>query len=180
VPAELVESAVLAHATPLLERSSKELGQHPSVHSNLRNAVERVVIGKGRIEIYAAGSAKRIIVQGVMVRRGRSLAFEHFGLKPSQTDSKPSAALMKAVCRAASWLERCESGEIRSYYQLARAEGLAPSYVRANMQLAFLAPDLISAIAGNQKTSCGGVVNLTSQRLPLSWHQQILLLKSCE
>lgn len=180
VPAELIESAVLAHAGPLLESSSKDLGQHPSACSKLRSAVERVVLGKGRIEIYAAGSAKQIIVQGVMVRRGRSFAFEHFGSKPSKTGGKPSAALMKAVCRAASWLERCESGEIRSYYQLARAEGLAPSYVRANMQLAFLAPDLINAIADNQETSCGGVVNLTSQRLPLSWHQQIMLLKPHE
>ena len=111
-----------------------------------------------------------------MVRRGRALAFEQFGSNSSQIDSKPSAALMKAICRASFWLQRCENGEIRSYYQLARTEGLAPSYVRANMQLAFLALDLIDALVDNRNTFCRGVVDLTSQRLPLSWHRQIALL----
>ncbi len=178
VPAAAIESAVLAHATPLQERAS---GQHrplASVRSELREVIERVVLGKGRIEIFSAGSSKRLIVQGAMVKRGRSLVFERFGSNSSRSDGRASAALVKAVCRASAWRERCECGEIRSYYQLARAEGLAPSYVRANMQLAFLAPDLIEALVSNQSTLCGGVVDLTSRRLPLSWHKQIEMLKA--
>jgi len=177
VPAAVIESAVLAHTRTLGGGSAEEHFNSASRRANLRNAVKRVVISRGRIEIYSAGSSKPAIVQGAMVRRGRSLVFEQYGSNHAHTNGKPSAALMKAVCRASSWLQRCESGEIRSYYQLARAEGLAPSYVRANMQLAFLAPDLVEALFSDQNTLCGGVVELTSKRLPLSWHKQIAMLK---
>jgi hypothetical protein len=157
---------------------SKERGKLASGRSDQSRIVERVVLGKGRLEIYVTGSSKAIVVSGVMVREGRALTFQKFGPNSPRKDARPSAALIKAVCRAASWLERCERGEIKSYYQLARAEGLAPSYVRANMQLAFLAPELVEALIKDQSTFCRGVVDLTSQRLPLSWYQQLSLLKA--
>lgn len=161
VPAEPIESAVADQVSNLMDKN-----------------VERVVLGRDRIEIYVTGSSKAVVVSGVMVREGRALIFQKFDRNSRRKDGKPSAALVKAVCRAASWLERCERGEIKSYYQLARVEGLAPSYVRANMQLAFLAPELVEALVENQTTFCKGVVDLTSQRLPLSWYQQLSLLKS--
>lgn len=174
VPAEPIESAVSAHVAHLVDRKRCQIA---SSQPDPFGIVERVVLGKDRIEIYAAGSSKAIVVSGVMVRQGRALTFQKFGRNSPSRDGKPSAALMKAVCRAASWLERCERGEIKSYHQLARTEGFAPSYVRANMQLAFLAPELVEALVENRRTFCKGVVDLTSQRLPLSWYQQLTLLK---
>lgn len=174
VPAEPIESAVTVHVAHLLD---KERGKLASDKPDQFRIVERVVLGKDRIEIYVTGSSKAIVVSGVMVREGRSLTFQKFESNSRRKDGKPSAALVKAVCRAASWLERCERGEIKSYYQLARVEGLAPSYVRANMQLAFLAPELVEALVKDRNTFCKGVVDLTSQRLPLSWYRQLSLLK---
>ena len=177
IPAEAIEAAVAEHAMSLLDKgaATHALDAKGSTAS-LREAIGRVVLSKDGLEIFGINSRKGLKIPGVIVKRGRSLTFEGFEKRPSSKTRRPTAALVKAICRASSWREKCDSGEVKTYYDLARLTGFAPSYVRSNMQLAFLAPDVVEAVIENRETLCEGVIKLTTSRLPLSWHRQLSLL----
>ena len=49
---------------------------------------------------------------------------------------------------------------MRSYYALARREGMNVGYVQRLMQLAFLSPNVIEAIIANRPLHYGNVVDL--------------------
>ena len=55
-------------------------------------------------------------------------------------------ATLKAVARAYTWLEQLQAGRARDLNAIAVREGLAPSYVRDHLPLAFLAPSIVTAI----------------------------------
>jgi site-specific DNA recombinase len=181
IPAEPIEKAVYEHAKPLIAKRAPADGIGAGgLNAILRETVGRVVLSKDGIEIVGVNSTRRLMVPGVIIRRGRSLTFESFEKRPSSKSRRPTTALVKAICRASAWREKCDSGEIKTYYDLARFTGFVPSYVRSNMQLAFLAPDVVEAIIDNRRTLCDGVVKLTTSHLPLSWHRQLALLSPRE
>ena len=55
-------------------------------------------------------------------------------------------ALLKAIARAYTWLEQLQAGHARDLNAIAVREGLASSYVRDHLPLAFLAPSIVTAI----------------------------------
>ncbi len=55
-------------------------------------------------------------------------------------------AMLKAIARAYTWLEQLQAGRARDLNAIAVCEGLAPSYVRDHLPLAFLAPRIVTAI----------------------------------
>ncbi|WP_119461065.1 recombinase family protein [Rhodospirillaceae bacterium SYSU D60014] len=85
----------------------------------------------------------------------------------------PDPALIKAIARAQDWWHRLHSGEAGSLRDLATAEGIARSYIRRVLRVAFLAPDIVEAILDGRQP-----VELTAERLlrladlPLDWREQ--------
>jgi hypothetical protein len=179
VPADVVERAVVEHTKDLLSRAAANQDplHLPGRPVGLKDIIERVVLSKDGIRIFGRSDARSpIAVPGVVARKGRKLQFQELAKSARRQPQKPTAALLKAICRASAWLEKFKRGEVSSYYELARQEKFAPCYVRANLQLAFLSPTIVEALLENRTTLCGGVVKLTSRRLPLSWYQQMTLL----
>jgi site-specific DNA recombinase len=85
--------------------------------------------------------------------------------------------LISLIARPWNWQECMASEESASILAIAEQEGMDPSDVGRDLQLAFLAPDIVDAIvAGNQP------VELTANRLrligalPLDWNRQRELL----
>ena len=60
--------------------------------------------------------------------------------------SKADATLIKAMARAFRWKRMLESGRFSTMSELARSEGIAPSYIARVLRLTLLAPDLVEAI----------------------------------
>ena len=86
-------------------------------------------------------------------------------------------ALIHLVSRSRHWFDEIIRGEIDSVLAIAEREGIDPSDVGRDLQLAFLAPEIIDSIlTGNQP------VELTANRLrlfgtlPLDWNRQRELL----
>ncbi|MFN4283350.1 MAG: recombinase family protein [Alphaproteobacteria bacterium] len=86
-------------------------------------------------------------------------------------------ALINLVSRSRHWFDEIARGEIDSVLAIAEREGIDPSDVGRDLQLAFLAPDIVDAIlAGDQP------VELTANRLrligalPREWNRQRELL----
>lgn len=87
----------------------------------------------------------------------------------------PDAKLIQAVVRARLWLRALDSGRHTSIEDLAAETGLHPKIVRQNLRLAFLSPDLITAILeGRQPPHL--TARAIPQTLPLSWHKQRQML----
>ena len=89
----------------------------------------------------------------------------------------PDRNLIALVAQARRWFDQLAGGEVGSIQEIARRDGIDASDVGRNIQLAFLAPDIVEAIlAGRQP------VELTARRLrrigalPLEWDRQRRLL----
>jgi hypothetical protein len=69
----------------------------------------------------------------------------------SSGDATPAARvdlpLLKATARAYRWSDDLVSGRVRSIGEIAKREHLTGRHVRRVMQLAFLAPRIVKAIA---------------------------------
>jgi DNA invertase Pin-like site-specific DNA recombinase len=85
----------------------------------------------------------------------------------------PDNNLIEAVAKAHDWFERMTSGRASSVQEIAATEGLARSDVSSALPLAFLAPDIVSAIVAGRQP-----IDLTWERLkravplPSCWHRQ--------
>ncbi len=88
-------------------------------------------------------------------------------------DTRVDPALVKAIVRARRWFEQLANGEVTSFAEIAKAEGVSQRYVGRSIPLAFLAPDVISnVLTGTQP------IDLTAEELtkridlPLAWAEQ--------
>jgi hypothetical protein len=86
-----------------------------------------------------------------LVKRGgrKELHLPDGAAHPQRTDS----TLIKALARAFRWKRVLESGDFATTTDLARHEGIAPSYLTRILRLTFLAPDIIEAILEGQAMS---------------------------
>ncbi len=89
----------------------------------------------------------------------------------------PDRNLIALAAQARRWFDQLAGGEVGSIQEIARRDGIDASDVGRNIQLAFLAPDIVEAIlAGRQP------VELTARRLrrigalPLEWDRHRGLL----
>lgn len=166
---ELVAQAVERH---LRDAGGGEVNWYGRAkQASLREILEKVVIGKEGVRVHLRDKVK-LVVPGVLVRAGRGLTFQQYGITTQRHSKRTALPLIRAVCRAHRWRQLFEAGAVRSYLELARRERMNPGYVRRLMQLAFLAPDLIEGIINDRLTAREGVVELTASDIPLSWQKQ--------
>jgi len=87
--------------------------------------------------------------------------------QPRRTDN----SLVKALARAFRWKRMLESGEFATIAELAKCEGIAPSYMTRVLRLTLLAPDIVEAILDGQQ---GPEVTLARvlEPFPMGWDIQ--------
>jgi ParB-like chromosome segregation protein Spo0J len=90
------------------------------------------------------------------------------------TTQKADPALLKAVARAHRWFEDLVSGRMKSMVEIATREGVQKNYVSQLVRLAFLAPEIVEAIAaGNHPPDLTAQALITRRvELPLDWRAQ--------
>jgi site-specific DNA recombinase len=110
-----------------------------------------------------------------MKRRGVELRLVIGNEPPSGT--KLDAALMKTIARAHRWFDQLVSGEAKSLTAIATREGLHYRFVGKVIRLAFLAPEILEAIAeGRQPPELSAELLTKHTNLPLDWDDQKRLL----
>ena len=96
---------------------------------------------------------------------------------PSAAPNQPDPILLKEIKRAHRCFAALVSGQVRSVAELATIEGISDRYVSSLLPLAFLAPDIVEAIAAGRQPP-----DLTAHRLirtidlPVAWAAQKQLL----
>jgi site-specific DNA recombinase len=107
----------------------------------------------------------------LMKRRGVEMRLVINGATPPSSAADP--ALVKAIARAHRWFEDLSSGRMTSTAEIAAREGIRARYVRRILPLAFLAPEIVEAIATGRQP-----IDLTAHRLtqfeapPADWTVQ--------
>ena len=106
------------------------------------------------------------------------VAFKRAGLElrlivPGRTAATPDQSLVRILARANQFLERLNSDPKLTAAELARSEGLNKSYVSRLVRLAFLAPDIVTAILdGRQPADLTANKLMADTRLPIDWTEQ--------
>ena len=96
--------------------------------------------------------------------------------EPSSS-SKVDLVLLKTIARAHRWFEQLVSGEVKSLTEIAVREGINYRFVGKIVRLAFLAPEIVEAIAeGKQPPELSAELLTKRVRLPLDWDDQKRLL----
>jgi hypothetical protein len=80
-------------------------------------------------------------------------------------------AMVKALARAFRWRKMLDEGVHATMEDLARAKGLAPSYVSGILRLTLLAPDIVEAILDGRQPAELQLDELMGG-IPLEWGQQ--------
>jgi len=97
--------------------------------------------------------------------------------EPSST-ANVDMVLLKTVARAHRWFDQLLSGEVKSLTAIATREGLNYRFVGKLVRLAFLAPEIVEAIAeGRQPPELSTELLTKRIRLPLAWGDQKRLLQ---
>ena len=85
--------------------------------------------------------------------------------------------LLKTIARAHRWFDQLISGDAESLAAIAAREGLSYRFVGKTIRLAFLAPEIVEAIAeGGQPPELSTELLTKRIRLPLDWRDQKRLL----
>lgn len=82
----------------------------------------------------------------------------------------PSASVVNGIVRARSWYDKVIRGEVSSFEELAKQEGVTAPYIRRVFRLASLSPNLV------EKVLTGGVGNMPfatgGNGIPAEWSEQ--------
>jgi site-specific DNA recombinase len=169
VPAAEIESAVFAALQPHQERGGST--------ANPVEILERVVITRDHLLITIASSSdadsspQHIKVAWSNEARSSATVIEG-GNGP---ESAHNEGLIQSVVRAHGWMRSLQDGKYGSIEQLAKARNLHPKVVRQALRLAFLSPDVTSAILEGRQPRGLSLARIP-KLLPLSWveHRRML------
>jgi hypothetical protein len=90
---------------------------------------------------------------------------------------KADPSLLRTLARAHRWMHEIMSGAASSVAEIAGREGITERYVGKVLKLAFLAPDITTAIIeGNQPVELTADLLIKDLDLPLDWTSQAALL----
>jgi site-specific DNA recombinase len=171
VPAAEIESAVLAG-----------LGMHQKQeqsHSALGpiGDVERVVIARDHLLITIAGTAdgtnQEFRIAWSTKAKDAAAAMEDNGVP----EVARNESLIQSIVRAHAWVHCLRDGAHESMEQLAEANRLHPKVIRQALRLAFLSPDVTSAILEGRQAAGLSLARIP-KLLPLPWAEHRRLL-SC-
>jgi len=93
------------------------------------------------------------------------------------SDARVDPALVKAIVRGQQWFEQVATGQVGSFTEIAKAEGVTRRYVARLNPLAFLAPDIVARILSGTQPVDLTTEELTKRvNLPLEWAEQRAVL----
>jgi site-specific DNA recombinase len=170
VAAVEIESAVLAALERPQGRPSAKAEPTPFA------SIERVVVAADQLLITITGAEAdeappEIRIPWSMKPRDASPTIEG----DAASEARPNAALVQGIVRAHAWIRSLQNGSYPSVENLAEANSLHPKVVRQALRLAFLSPDVTSAILEGVPPSSLSLARIPKLLPALSAEQRRLL-----
>jgi site-specific DNA recombinase len=174
VSAAEIESALLTALQPHQGREEINVGQDPF------GAVERIVISRNQLILTMTGSDGATNVDGGLGEIKVAWSTKTKVSAPVlESDSSPDGshneALIQSIVRAHVWMRSLREGTYESIENLADANRMHPKVVRQALRLAFLSPEVTSAVLEGRQPA-GLALAQIPKLLPLQWteHQRLL------
>jgi site-specific DNA recombinase len=181
----------------LVDRIARELSpgwsMDQAVPVRVRNAITGVVLGSDRVLVTLRATAMATdtalaltVVTGsdevelrlpLYIKRRQSALVLGDNARSDEPARKIDRALARAVVLARTWARQLESGEVGSVKELARRNDLCEHYTMRLAPLAYLAPDIASAIIEGRHPRALSLAALIAQPLPLEWDAQRRLVQ---
>jgi hypothetical protein len=172
---------------------AEELKEKQSERRTLRNLLHRVTIHADSIHIEIqrlgldtlltgntipdAAHSELIDVTVHIALRRRGVEAKLIVRAAQGNAAAPDRNLITLVAQAHGWFDRLATGESASIQEIARRDGVDASDIGRNLQLAFLAPDIVESIlAGHQPTELTAARLRRIGSLPFEWERQRRLL----
>jgi hypothetical protein len=89
----------------------------------------------------------------------------------------PDGALIKALARAHRWRQLLESGAVSTLEGLAAKANVESRHLARTLQLAYLSPEIITAILSGRQPASLRLTHLLDADVPLSWREQKALIE---
>jgi site-specific DNA recombinase len=106
-------------------------------------------------------------------RAGKEVRIVIDGSDPFAPSPKPDPSLIKAIVKAHRFNDQLVHGGVTRFADLAKGEKLHRSYYSQILRLAYLAPDITTAIhEGRQPAGLTATMLIEHPHLPSSWQQQ--------
>ncbi|MGZ8246263.1 recombinase family protein [Methylomagnum sp.] len=179
----------LQFTTPRTARAREEIerlaavlrtGAPETVKQALQDVVSAVYLDETNLSIHvrASGTHGLLAADKEITVRARLKGARHYlSVGAEGARRKPHAGMIRLLGNASRWLDDVVSGRVTSLSAISRREGLSLSRVSNIMELAFLAPDLKTAIIhGEHPIGLTSSVLENACPLPLSWEAQRRLL----
>ncbi len=171
VPAAEIESTVLAAL-----KNYQQQGQSDSAPASIED-IERVVIARDHLLITTAGTADgdgtnpQFRIAWSTRLKNSAAAIEDNDLP----EVARNESLIQSIVRAHAWVDCLRNGTYESIEQLARENRLHPKVVRQALRLAFLSPDITSAILDGSQPAGLSLARIP-KLLPLRWieHRRLI------
>ena len=169
VSAAEIESAVLAALQSHQRRDETDNGQ------DTLGAVERVVVSRDRLMLTITGPGGAANVDGVRLEIRAAWATKTKDAAPAAASDCASEgvhndALIQSIVRSHVWMRSLQAGTYGSIETLAHANGLHSKVVRQALRLAFLSPDVTSAILEGRQPADLSLAQIP-KLLPLRWSE---------
>jgi site-specific DNA recombinase len=169
VPAAEIESAVLSALTahqPKIDGAPLNVGQ-----------IHRIVVSSGQLLIQITGvpdedgSTQEIRIPWSSKATGTATVVQ----SKITPDPARNESLIQSIVRAHAWMRHLHEGTYVSIEALAEANHVHPKVVRQALRLAFLSPDVASAIMDGGQPSSLSLAHIP-KLLPLQWTEHRRLL----
>ncbi len=175
VPAAELESIVMEAIGAALPAGSEPV----TAFERVAHSVERVVIGKGAVEIHlgeeaaATSAANPIVVcwSPQPMRRKREVigpSGQDGAARPIRAEAR--SKLLRGIAQGRSWLDEIMTGSVPDIETIAMRENISERSARMGLSLVFLAPDIVEAAADGSLPRGFGISRLTD--MPISWAEQ--------
>jgi site-specific DNA recombinase len=172
VPAAEIESAVLA----ALQTHHQQQGQSDGAPASIGD-VQRIVIARDHLLITTAGTAdgdgtnQEFRIAWSTKAKDAAAAMEDNGVP----EVARNESLIQSIVRAHAWVDCLRDGTYESIEQVAEANRVHPKVVRQALRLAFLSPEVTSAILeGRQRTGLSLAQIPKLLALPWTEHRRLL------
>jgi site-specific DNA recombinase len=181
----VLDAFVLDHVSAAL---SPNWRPSESVEDRVTSALLRVTISEKHVAILLRADAAstdqkldhahiREIKDGVELSIGIQLKHRQTAVVIDAPGIRPQAgrvdrALLRALCLARAWAGLLASGQVGSIRDLALRHGFCNHYTAKLMPLAWLAPDLATAILEGTQPKTLTLGALTKRAMPMDWSEQ--------
>ena len=166
--------------TLVTEALGKLSPDHGASQTDIRNLIDRIVIGRATIQIQLSEIAERTDSARILTLpwtrpspyRKRKIIQ---GANDAKTYARPMRAnaraiLIEALRDAHRWLDELQSDPCQTLESLASREGKTERSIRMTLSLAFLAPEIVKAAVEGRLPRGFGLKRLVD--LPMAWPDQ--------